>query len=122
MQRYETKHLKVQAEKFDLYRKPWPRSVETVIGDIGVPHPVIIGVQGNINLNHGDWIVYMPMGVITMGDELFHTLFVEEESFIADRTDDIASPRVYVSKGDRSYDKTFIKPVPEVQPSDGKPS
>lgn len=78
MLRYDSKRLVVAAERFDLYHKPWPRSVETVIGDIGVPHPVIIGVQGNINLSHGDWIVYLPCGVVTMNDTLFNTLFTRE--------------------------------------------
>ena len=63
------------AQRFDLYQKPWPHGVTTVIGDIGVPHPVIVGVQGNVNLNHGDWIVYMPIGEVVMTPELFSTIF-----------------------------------------------
>lgn len=89
MERYETKRLMVQAEKFNLYRKPWPRSVETIIGDVGVPHPVIIGVQGNIDLHHGDWIVYLPLGVVTMNDELFNTLFVKHEKYPAPELADV---------------------------------
>lgn len=109
MDKYETRGLMVQAEKFDLYRKPWPRSVETIIGDIGVPHPVIIGVQGNINLGHGDWIVYLPLGVVTMNDELFHTLFVKHEKY----------PTVALARelfGEKPMELAQIHPIP----SDGE--
>jgi len=111
MERYETKRLMVQAERFDLYRKPWPRSVETIIGDIGVPHPVIIGVQGNINLGHGDWIVYLPLGVVTMNDELFNTLFVKHEKY----------PTVALARELASYGSSeTVEPLTDVQPSDGE--
>jgi len=78
MKKFETKRLVASAVKFDIYSKPWPPGVETVVGDIGVPHPVIIGVQGNINLSHGDMIVYLPIGKVVMNDELFFCLFQEK--------------------------------------------
>jgi hypothetical protein len=100
MKKFETKRLFVNAIKFDTYRKPWPHGVETVVGDIGVPHPVIIGTQGNTNLNHGDWIIYMPLGEVVMGDELFHALF-QEHTF---------QPGLFAEDG--------TNPPPRVQPLD----
>lgn len=87
MQTYETKFFMVQALRFDRYKKPWPHEVETIVGDVGIPHPVIIGVQGNMSVNHGDWIVYMPMGAIVMSDAMFNQFFIESKHGDVQRLD-----------------------------------
>jgi len=78
MTNFYTRRQKWPAVRFDRYVKPWPHNVETILGDVGVPHPVVVTVQGNIPVNTGDWIVYTPVGPQVFKNDLFNYLFRAE--------------------------------------------